>query len=523
MDNTDVTSRICALETDRLSRLAVRAVRYRTCPAGCGESGAVTREKVVEMVVLEEKRSVDSQTGEALPPATLAEQAGSWVAGLRYEDIPSPVTERAKALALDCFGLALVAADTPVPVTGRRALEAMGGVAGGPSTVLATGERLTARDAAFLNGLAVGGLDWDDTHLEGAFHVSAGAFPAVLAVAEAQGCSGREFLLAYIVALEVACRAAAAPRDGIHQAGFAPTGVAPPFGCAAATALLLGGGDSEIAHAQGIAGSTAAGLLEFLADGAWTKNIHGAWSAHGGVSAGYLAMAGFSGPLSVYEGEFGLYETHLRDPAGELDPAYFGTLGTKWETLETAAKQYPVCHFSQAFLKGWFKLSERHGIGSGNIRSITCRAPDGVIPTICEPRGRRDAPLNPHDAQESLPYVLAAAILSGEITERQLTDEMVRDPEVLSLARSIRYERYPESLFPDSYDGEIVIETTDGRTYRSTDEAGRMEVEEIEAKFLANAERAVGRCRGAAIHEAVMSLEDAQSLDGLIGLVSVTG
>ena len=471
------------------------------------------------MVVLEEKRSVDSPAGEA-PSATLAEQAGAWVAGLSYEDIPSPVIERAKALALDCFGLALVAADTPVPVTGRRALEAMGGVAGGPSTVLATGERLTARDAAFLNGLAVGGLDWDDTHLEGAFHVSAGAFPAVLAAAEAQGCSGREFLLAYIVALEVACRAAAAPRDGIHQAGFAPTGVAPPFGCAAATALLLGGGASQIAHAQGIAGSTAAGLLEFLADGAWTKNIHGAWSAHGGVSAGYLAVAGFSGPLTVYEGEFGLYQTHLRDPAGELDPAYFETLGTKWETLETAAKQFPVCHFSQAFLKGWFKLSERHGIGPGNIRSITCRAPDGVIPTICEPRGRRDAPLNPHDAQESLPYVLAAAILSGEITERQLTDEMVRDPEVLSLARSIRYERYPESRFPDSYDGEIVIETTDGRVVSSRDEAGRMEVEEIEAKFLVNAERAVGRSRGNAIHEAVMSLDDARSLRGLIDLVS---
>ena len=473
------------------------------------------------MVVLEEKRSADSQTKEA-PAATLAEQAGVWVAGLSYEDIPSPVIERAKALALDCIGLALVAANTPVAATGRRALEAMGGVRGGPSTILATGERATARDAAFLNGLAVGGLDWDDTHLEGAFHVSAGAFPATFAVAEAQGCSGREFLLGYVAALEVSCRAAAAPRDGIHQAGFAPTGVAPPFGCAAATALLLGGGSAEIAHAQGIAGSTAAGLLEFLADGAWTKNIHGAWSAHGGVSAGYLAVAGFKGPATIYEGEFGLYQTHLRDPAGELRPEYFATLGSTWETLEVAAKQYPVCHFSQAFLKGWFDLSVRHGIGLGNIRSITCRAPDGVIPTICEPRERRDAPLNPHDAQESLPYVLAAAILHGEITERQLTEAVVRDPEVLSLARSIRYERYPESRFPDAYDGEIVVETTDGRVFRSRDEAGRLEVDEIEAKFLANAERAVGRRRGHAIRDVVMTLDTADSLTGLIELVSRT-
>ena len=477
------------------------------------------KKKVVEMVVLEEKRSADSQTREA-PAGTLAEQAGAWVAGLSYEDIPSPVVERGKALALDCFGLALVAANTPVAATGRRALEAMGGVAGGPSTVLATGERLTARDAAFLNGLAVGGLDWDDTHLEGAFHVSAGRFPRFWrwprrrVAPGASSCSVTLRLSRWPAGRQLR-RGTGSTRRGSPLPGWRRR-----FGCAAATALLLGGGASEIAHAQGIASSTAAGLLEFLADGAWTKNIHGAWSAHGGVSAGYLAMAGFSGPLTVYEGEFGLYQTHLRDPEGELDPGYFGTLGTKWETLETAAKQYPVCHFSQAFLKGWFKLSERHGIGLGDIRSITCRAPDGVIPTICEPRERRDAPLNPHDAQESLPYVLAAAILSGEITERQLTDEMVRDPDVLSLARSIRYERYPESLFPDSYDGEIVIETTDGRVFSSRDEAGRMETDEIEAKFLANAERAVGSSRGNAIHEAVMSLDSAPSLTGLIELVS---
>ena len=93
-------------------------------------------------------------------------------------------------------------------------------------------------------------------------------------------------------------------------------------------------------------------------------------------------------------------------------------------------------------------------------------------------------------------------------------------PEVLSLARSIRYERYPESLFPDSYDGEIVIEMADGRVFTSRDEAGLLEVDEIQAKFLANAERAVGAGRGDAILEAVMGLDTADSLTGLIEMVS---
>ena len=473
-------------------------------------------------MVLEIERAVEHRADrtDEERTASLSEQVGAFAAHLAYEDIPAPVIERAKALALDCLGLALVAAGTPVAAAGRRALTAMGGLAGGPCTILGSGEKAAPRDAAFMNGLLVGGLDWDDTHLEGAFHVSAGAFPAVLAVAEAQGCSGRDFLVGYVTALEVSCRAAAAARDGIHQAGFAPTGVAPAFGCASASARLLGGGPAEIAAAQGIAGSTAAGLLEFLADGAWTKNFHGAWAAHGGVSAGYLAAAGFRGPAAVYEGDFGLYRTHLRDPDRELRPEYFGTLGAAWETLEVAAKQYPVCHFSQAFLKGWFRLSSRHGIGGGDIRSITCRVPDGVFPTICEPPGRRTAPLNGHDAQESLPFVLAAAVLHGEITERQLTEEVVRDPAVLSLARSIRCERYAESRFPDSYDGEIVVETIDGRVFRSREEAGRLDVDEIAAKFAANAERTVGRRRGEAVREAVMDLDGAESLGGLIELVS---
>ena len=452
--------------------------------------------------------------------ATLAESVGEFAATVSFEDLPGPVVQRAKELALDCVGLALVAAQGEMRQVGERALTAMGSGSAGPCTIIGTRRRASARDAAFANGLLVGALDWDDTHLEGAFHASASAFPSSLAVAEEQGASGEDFLAGYVVTLEVAARVAAAARDGIHQAGFAPTGVATAFGSAAGSARLMHLQAPDIASAQGIVGSFAAGLLEFLEAGAWTKNIHGAWSAHCGVAAACLAAAGFRGPATVYEGTHGLYRTHLRDAEGELRQEFFATLGHEWEILRIAAKQYPVCHFSQAFLKALFELEAQHGLVRRDIAKVTCAVPEGAIATICEPADRRAAPLNAHDAQESLPFVLAAAITHGGFTEAQLSDDVVYDPAIRELAGKISYEPYRDSKFPDSYDGELSVETVDGRTLRNRNAAGNLGWEEIEAKYLDNAARTIGDEAGALIRDAVMTLEtaaDVRTVTALLG------
>ena len=450
---------------------------------------------------------------------TLAKVVGDYVAAVKFEDIPGPVIERAKALALDCVGIALVAGRTELNEAGQRALQVMGGLQDGPCTIIGSGKRATVRDAAFANGLLVGGLDWDDTHLEGAFHASASAFPSSLAVAEEQGLSGPRFLLGYITSLEVASRVAGAARDGIHQAGFAPTGVAAAFGSAAGAAQLLDATAETITSAQGIAGSFAAGLLEFLEGGTWTKNVHGAWGAHSGVTAAYLAASGFNGPTTVYEGQFGLYQTHLRDPAAELRPEFFSTLGHEWEVLRIAVKEFPVCHFSQAFLKGLFEMMRQNDLTRDDIANVSCLVPEGAIPTICEPFDRRVAPLNGHDAQESLPYVLAAAIVHGQFTDAQLHEDVVHDPEIQRVARGISYAPDPDSRFPDEYDGELMIETADGRKLSSRNAAGNLDYAAIEAKYLDNAERTVGTEAGKRIQDAVMNLEDCDDIRSFTALV----
>lgn len=451
--------------------------------------------------------------------ATLAEVVADFAASVAFDDLPEAAVQRAKELALDCVGLALVAAQGELRRVGERALGALGADGTGPCTIIGTGQRAAARDAAFANGLLVGALDWDDTHLEGAFHASASAFPSSLAVAEDRGASGADFLLGYIVTLEVAARIAAAARDGIHQAGFAPTGVATAFSSAVGAARLMGLEAPDITSAQGIAGSFAAGLLEFLEAGAWTKNIHGAWAAHCGVAAACLAASGFRGPATVYEGAHGLYRTHLRDSDRELRPEFFSTLGQEWEILRIAAKQYPVCHFSQAFLKALFELESHHGLIRSDISRVTCLVPEGVIATICEPEDRRRAPLNAHDAQESLPFVLAAAIVHGTFTEAQLSDDTVRDPRIREWAQRISYAPYRDSKFPDSYDGELIVETADGRTLRNRNAAGNLDLSEIRAKYLDNATRTIGVEAGRRIEETVMTLEDIEDVGSLTALL----
>ena len=450
---------------------------------------------------------------------TLAELVGEFAASITFEDVPAPVVQRAKELSLDCVGLALVAARGDLARVSHEAVSAMGGNGNGTCTIICSDQRASARDAAFANGLLVGALDWDDTHLEGAFHASACAFPAALAVTEEVGGSGADFLLGYVVSLEVAARVAAAARDGIHQAGFAPTGVATAFGSAASSAQLMGLSAAENASAQGIVGSFAAGLLEFLEAGAWTKNVHGAWSAQCGVAAAFLAAAGFKGPSTVYEGSYGLYQTHLRDPGNELRPEFFATLGREWEVLRIAGKRFPVCHFSQAFLNALFELEAHHGLILGDIERVTCLVPEGVIATICEPSDRRVRPLNAHDAQESLPFVLAAAIGDGGFTEAQLTDDKVHDPRVHEMAERIRYEPYPDSKFPDSYDGELIVETTNGAILRNRNFADNLDLAAITAKFRDNAARTVGTEAGERIEEAVMTLDDCDDIRSLTGLL----
>ncbi|GAA4492904.1 MmgE/PrpD family protein [Actinoallomurus oryzae] len=413
----------------------------------------------------------------------LARQVGEFAAGVDLSDVPAAVRERARHLVLDAVGLAFASTAYRFPAVALEALAAFGG---GDHPVLGMRDRLSARDAAVLNGVLIHGMDFDDTHIPAVTHVSAAALPAALSAAVSRRATGADLLLAYILGVEVSARVGLGGAGGFHDVGFHPTAVAGAFGAAVAAGKIAGLDADGFAAAQGVVGSMSAGLLEFLADGAWTKRLHPGWAAMSGLTAASFAAAGWTGPAAVYEGRFGLYNTHL---AGhEVRPEAVGAgLGDTWELVRTAVKPYPICHFIHAFADA--ALAVRSEIGATKIARIRCAIHPVPGKVVCEPMAAKRAPRDEYDAKFSLPYVVAAALTRGRFTLAELEDDALRDADILALAEKVEVSEDSDSAFPAAYSGAVEIELADGRVLRHREQINRGHDErplsnaEIVAKF----------------------------------------
>ena len=398
--------------------------------------------------------------GTAATNRPIAAMLAEFACGLDARDVPDRVIERARLHVLDCIGIALASTGYDF---GRKTLDSMRGLAGeGPSPVIGTNVRLPMRDAALVNGVLVHGLDYDDTHSDGVVHASASALCAGLAQGFAAGVSGRELLAAYLVGVESSSRIGQAAQGGFHVRGHHPTGLVGAFGAALTASRLAGLSEHEAAMAQGIALSMAAGSLEFLADGAWTKRIHPGWAAVAGITAAALAGGGFQGPSAPYEGRYGLYNLHLgADHEARLDMAT-AALGEVWELENVAFKPYPACHFNHAFADAALALRRDHGLRPEDVDSITGYISDAQANVVCRPEETKKRPQNSYDAQFSMHYTIAAALTHGRFTLDEIDPKAISDPEVLALAERVDFAIDPESAFPRYYSGEIRVRTRDG-------------------------------------------------------------
>ena len=159
----------------------------------------------------------------------------------------------------------------------------------GPCTAIGHARTLNAAGAAFVNGTAAHGEDFDDTFEGGPVHAGAVVVPAVLAACERHNPDGRMALIGIAVGTEVLCRLSLVAPKAVHKAGFHPTAIFGAMGAAAGVGAALGLNARQIVDALGIAGSMAGGIIEYLAEGAWTKRLHAGWAAQSGLRAALLA------------------------------------------------------------------------------------------------------------------------------------------------------------------------------------------------------------------------------------------
>src|SRR3954449_8213746 len=236
-----------------------------------------------------------------LPKTSVAEALAEKIVALKPGALPAITTRKCEDLLIDVVGLCVTARDEDYI---RSALA--GCDDDGPCTAIGHARTLSAAGAAFVNGTAAHGEDFDDTFEGGPVHAGAVIVPAVLAACERHQRDGRAALLGIAVGCEVMCRLSVVVQKAVHKAGFHPTAIFGVMGAAAGVSAALGLNAKQTVDALGIAGSFAGGIIEYLAEGAWTKRLHAGWAAQSGLRAALLAQAGFVRPRTVVEGGHGV-------------------------------------------------------------------------------------------------------------------------------------------------------------------------------------------------------------------------
>lgn len=457
----------------------------------------------------------------AQQPTGLMIHAAAWAHELRYEDIPAHVVADTKLRILDIIGCCLAASTTDVGTVVRRAALALG--SGSDCRILGFGDRTSAASAAVANGTMAHALDYDDTHNESVVHVSGPVVTAALSAGEAVGASGRDVLTAAVAGSEITCRIGVIAPGKLHARGFHATGICGTLGAAVTAGMLYGLSADHIAHAAGISGSQASGILEFFSDGSWAKRLHPGWAAHAGVAAALLAKNGFTGPATVIEGRFGLIASHVGTEGANFD-RLLTELGNEWECVRTSFKPYPCGHVAHPFLDALLALHHEEGLRAEMVKRITCPIAEWMIPIMCEPRAVKLRPATDYHAKFSFPFTLAAALTFGRLGVEAYSDKNIRNPQILALAEKIEHVADPTAPNTKQFKGWVQAETTDGRRLERIvennwgSEANPMTSGQVTQKFRENTSLALPADRIEALLRQVQELETIGDIANIVEL-----
>jgi 2-methylcitrate dehydratase PrpD len=386
--------------------------------------------------------------------SSIAEQLADSFDGAREHS--ADFRETAEKLLIDIAGLCVAARKTDYVQAALNSWES-----GGACTAIGHARALDSGGAAFVNGTAAHGEDFDDTFEGGPVHAGAVIVPAVLAIAERERLSGRDALAGMAVGVELMCRASLVAPKRIHKAGFHPTAVLGALAAAGAVGTALRLAPKQLVDALGIVGSMASGIIEYLAEGAWTKRLHPGWAAQSGIRACDLARAGFIGPRTVLEGTHGFYQAFAHTTQGDWAKLTEG-FGERWVANSIAFKPYACGTMTQPYVDCARRLAKKVDIDS--IVEVMCEVGEGTVHRLWEPLAGKQAPPNAYAGKFSTPYCVAAGFVLGHAGLEAFTEERVRDPRLRSLAAKVRYEIDPNNPYPDEFTGHVRVKLRDGTT-----------------------------------------------------------
>jgi len=390
-----------------------------------------------------------------LPKVSVAQTLAERIVALRAGTLPAAVRRKCEDLLIDVVGLCVTARNEDYIASALTGCDD-----DGPCTVIGHARGLSTASAAFVNGTAAHGEDFDDTFEGGPVHAGAVIVPAVLAACERHKPDGAAALLGIAVGTEVMCRLSTVVPKAVHKAGFHPTAIFGVMGAAAGVGAALGLNAKQIVDALGIAGSFAAGIIEYLAEGAWTKRLHPGWAAQSGIRAALLARGGFVGPRTVFEGVHGLFHGFAHTTQGNY--AALDDFGRAWVTDTLAFKPYPCGTMAHPYIDCAKRLAAR-GLKPGDVQEMICEVGEGTVHRLWEPLAVKQRPPNGYAAKFATPFILATGFVKGGVGLGDFTEAAVRDPDVLALAAKVRYVVDPANPYPNNFTGHIRAVLNDGR------------------------------------------------------------
>ena len=385
----------------------------------------------------------------------IAEEFSSWSKNLKVKDIPEKTQFTLKFLLKDICGIILSARNEDYV---KSLVETYKG--SGSLISLGHSERFDLFSSAIIAGTAAHGEDFDDTFEGNPMHVGATMIPAMLSAAQKFNLDGDQILKGLAVGSELICRLALVAPTAMHKQSFHPTAVCGTFGVAAGLSSVLDLSEKQMVSALGIAGSFTSGIIEYLAEGSWTKRVHPGWSANSGMNATLIAKSGFYGPRTVFEGKHGFFEAFALKEI-ERDYSHLtDELGKRWENQNLAFKPFACGTMAQPFVDCAIKIRKKIK-NLDEISSITAKVGEGTVHRLWEPLKEKRQPSTPYSAKFSVPYCVAVGFIRGDAGLNEFNEKSINDKEILSLASKVNYEIDPNNEYPKNYTGTLICKTSE--------------------------------------------------------------
>ena len=452
----------------------------------------------------------------------LTQEVASFVARTRYRDIPKDVVQLARGFILDGLGVALAGSTDECSRIVQQHIRRAAGR--GESSILGTTLSAPAAKAALANGVAGHAMDYDDTQLSTSkqavygllTHPTTPVLAAVLGAGEKEKISGEDFVLAYILGVEIECRIADAINPRHYQSGFHSTATMGGLGAAMAVGKLLRLKEEQLIRALGIAASMASGLRENF--GTMTKPLHAGRAAENGVGAALLAGDGFTAANNILEARRGFFNAM----AGGYDESKIsGRLGAPYFMKEPgiSIKPYPSGSLSHPAQDLILYLVRQHDLTAADIERIDVGTNSNVPNALIYPM-----PKTALEGKFSIPFCMAIAVLERKAGIAQFQDRKVRDKKVVELMKrvTLSVDDELEKLGYDQVRSRIRIALKDGRTIEGRYDVARghpekpMSWAELGDKFRDCAALVLPAKNAEEVVELIAQVEELKNLNPLI-------